>query len=119
MGGSIDMVQKGFESIACWTHYMTLIFYPTHVFDHGFSRSNFEIAVFKERMARIHFGRINIIAGNIGMVKNEIYIYILHQPGVFLDYFVWCLNRINVAITVCCIPFMLFTKMSSVTMIKL
>ena len=24
MGGSIDMEQKGCESIGCWTHYVTL-----------------------------------------------------------------------------------------------
>ena len=53
-GGSIDMVRKGYESIACWTHYMVLIFDSTHDLDHGSPMSNFEIALFQEWMTQIH-----------------------------------------------------------------
>ena len=39
MGGLIDIKVKGYESIGCWTHYMTLNFDLTHDLDLGFSRS--------------------------------------------------------------------------------
>ena len=44
MGGLIDMEQKGYESIGCWTHHVTL----SYDLDLGLSRSNFEIAISKE-----------------------------------------------------------------------
>ena len=44
MGGPIDMEQKGYESIGCYTYFVTLSYDP----DLGFSRSNFENAVSQE-----------------------------------------------------------------------
>ena len=41
-GGSIDMEQKGFGSIDCWTHYVSLAFVIAHDIEPGFSRSNFK-----------------------------------------------------------------------------
>ena len=42
MAGSIDMEQKGYESIGCYTHFVTLSY------DLEFSRSNFKNAVPRE-----------------------------------------------------------------------
>ena len=42
MGWPIDMELKGYESIECWTHAVTLNGHLTHDFYFGFSRSNFE-----------------------------------------------------------------------------
>ena len=41
MGEQIDMEQKGYESVGCWTHYVTL----NPDLDHGFSRLNLEITI--------------------------------------------------------------------------
>ena len=42
MVGPIDMEQKGYESIGCYTPFVTFKVPLTHDFDLGFSRSNFE-----------------------------------------------------------------------------
>ena len=44
MGGPIDMERKGYESIGCYTYFVTL---SSHI-DLRFSRSNFENAVSQE-----------------------------------------------------------------------
>ena len=44
MGGPIDMERKGYESIGCYTYFVTL----NYDLDLGFSRSNFENAVSQE-----------------------------------------------------------------------
>ena len=44
MGGPIDMEQKGYESIRCYTYFVTLT-YDLYL---GFSRSNFENAISQE-----------------------------------------------------------------------
>ena len=41
MGGTIDMERKGYESIGCFTYFVTL----SYDLDLGFARSNFENAV--------------------------------------------------------------------------
>ena len=48
MGGPIDTEQKGYESIGCWTRYVTLTFNLTHDLGLGFSRLNFQIAISQE-----------------------------------------------------------------------
>ena len=45
MVGPINMEQKGYESIGCYTYFVTL----SYNLDIGFSRSNFEIAVSQEQ----------------------------------------------------------------------
>ena len=45
MEGTIDMEQKGCESIGCYTHFVTFNNPLTHDLDLGFSRSNFEKVV--------------------------------------------------------------------------
>ena len=44
----IDMELKECESIECWTHAVTFNVHLTHELDLGFSRSNFENALFQE-----------------------------------------------------------------------
>ena len=39
MEGPIDMEQKGCESMACYTHFVTLNFHLNHGIDLGFSRN--------------------------------------------------------------------------------
>ena len=47
MAGPTDLEWKGWESIECWTHYVSLNFDLTHDLDLGFSRSDFKIAIFQ------------------------------------------------------------------------
>ena len=49
MAGWIDVKRIGSKSIGCWANNMTLTFDHTHGLDHGFSWSNFEIAMSQER----------------------------------------------------------------------
>ena len=53
MGWSIDMEMKGCESIEYWTYVVTFKVHLTHDLDLGFSRSNFENAVFQEWEGRL------------------------------------------------------------------
>ena len=43
MGGPIDMEHKGYDSIGCWTHNMTLRFDYTYEHDHVFFKVKFWI----------------------------------------------------------------------------
>ena len=52
MGWLIDTEWKGCKLIECWTHVVTFNVHFTHDLDLGFSRSNFQIAVY--RNARTH-----------------------------------------------------------------
>ena len=45
MAGPIDVKGKGGKSIRCFANNVTLIFDHTHGLHHGFSMSNFEIAI--------------------------------------------------------------------------
>ena len=53
MGGTIDMEQKGCESIGCCIHFVTFRVPVTHDLDLGFSRSNVGNAVSKEWEGRL------------------------------------------------------------------
>ena len=53
MGGPIDMERKGFESIGCYTHFVTFNFDLNHDLDLEFSRSNFEKVVSQEWDGRL------------------------------------------------------------------
>ena len=46
--GPIDVEQKGYESIGCYTYFVTFNFPLTHDLDLRFSRSNFEKVVCQE-----------------------------------------------------------------------
>ena len=52
MAGLIDLKREGSKSIGCWGKNATLTFDHMHVFDHGFSRSSFEIAISRELEGR-------------------------------------------------------------------
>ena len=48
MGGPIDKERKGYESIGCYTPFVTFNFDLNHDLDLGFSRSNFEKKVISQ-----------------------------------------------------------------------
>ena len=49
MGWLTDLERKGCESIECWTHVVTFNVHLNHDLDLGFSRSNFLIAIDRNR----------------------------------------------------------------------
>ena len=53
MAGPINLKRKESESIVSWAHNVTLNFDRMHGLDHGFARSNFEIAVSQEWEGRL------------------------------------------------------------------
>ena len=56
MAGSIDMEQKGCESIGCYTYFVTL----SYDLDLGFSRSNFKNAVSREWDGRLTWNQRDV-----------------------------------------------------------
>ena len=56
MAGSIDMEQKGYESIGCYTYFVTL----SYDLDLGFSRSNFKNAVSQEWEGRLTWNQRDV-----------------------------------------------------------
>ena len=53
MGWPIDMESKGCKSIECWTHVVTFNAHLIYDLDLGFSRSNFENALYQEWDGRL------------------------------------------------------------------
>ena len=56
MAGSIDMEQKGYELIGCYTYFVTL----SYDLDLGFSRSNFKNAVSREWEGRLTWNQRDV-----------------------------------------------------------
>ena len=56
MGGPIDMKRKGYESIGCYTYFVTL----SYDLDLGFSRSNFENAISQEWENRLTWNQRDV-----------------------------------------------------------
>ena len=56
MAGSIDMEQKGYESIGCYTYFVTL----SYDLDLGFSQSNFKNAVSREWEGRLTWNQRDV-----------------------------------------------------------
>ena len=54
MWGPIDMERKGCESIGCYAHFVIFNFDLNHDLDLGFSRSDFQIALYSYVRARRH-----------------------------------------------------------------
>ena len=56
MGGPIDMERKGYESIGCYTYFVTLS-YDLYL---GFSRSNFENAESQEWEGQLTWNQMDV-----------------------------------------------------------
>ena len=65
MGWTIDMEQKGCESIICYTHFVAFNVHLTHDLDLGFSRSNFENAVSLEWECRLTLNERDLSRQNV------------------------------------------------------
>ena len=65
-GWPIDMKRKGWESIGCYTHFVTFDVHFTHDLDLGFSRSNFENAVSQEWEGRLTWNERDLRRQNVG-----------------------------------------------------
>ena len=56
MAGSNDMEQKGYESIGCFSYFVTL----SYDLDLGFSRSNFKNAVSREWEVQLTWNQTDV-----------------------------------------------------------
>ena len=59
-GMAVDMELKGYESIECWTHVVTVTVPLTHDLHLGFSRSNFEKVISYEWDGRLTWNEMGV-----------------------------------------------------------